>query len=87
MRVPGLPKGGPGFLWSRQERVLPAQTGKSREITIRRTQNKAVLDGKRRQMRVGNKVRVYPGQIEKGAENILVPVGRRRRPDHLAGEP
>ena len=55
-----------------RERILPAQSRESSEITIGGTQDQPMLEGESGQMRIRNEVCLYAGRLDESADMVAL---------------
>src|SRR5688572_13473597 len=56
------------------QRVLPLEIRKAGEVAVGGLQRQAMLDGHRRQVRIGDEPARHPGRLEKSADDLPMPV-------------
>src|SRR5947208_1343548 len=70
-----------------QERILPAQTGKAREVAVRRAEQEPMLDSESSEMGIRHQVRVIDVIAHQRPQDLAMPICWLRNPDNRAAQP
>ena len=77
----------PMGLWLSADRILPAESRESTEVSIRRSDAASVVDGERRELCVGNEVSGRRDLRDQLGQDLPKSLGGLRDPDRFAIEP